>query len=227
MDYQNKRINGYFIIKKIIIKNILFNFFNTSNININRINIIENNINTLVNLSTFSSLPLNEKQIKIFIFYLEKHIALKINFKKKIKIQLNIIIIDIKEPFIKSNPHQTELFFNNFFNKKNWGYFFLNYIVKKLETSNQHIKVLENINTNLSFFFKEKKKNILGLKIKIKGRLNGSDRSKTIQLKYGKLPSKTKKILIKSYFIPAHTQSGTIGVTIQPFFKKHLYFSKK
>ena len=208
MQKQTKRTTGYFLYKSYIIKKTIKIFFKRFGYYVNNVTFGETDFVTLIKVECIQSFLTNKVNENRFIFFLEKHLITSFNFKKPVKVVLNKKI-------------GKEFSFFNVSNKAQVGEAFVHYLKDLLEKSSKQQRTLDFFDSQLTSSLIVKDKGFLGLVVKFKGRINGSDRSKKILLKYGKLPQKTKSVQKNQFFTVANTPSGSIGISTIFFFTKN------
>jgi len=141
------------------------------------------------------SLRLTNKELKSFkIILIKLRNFLKFNFFKDI---LNILIIIVK--------------------KKKTINLLTEYISFQISVLKQHNFFLRFLKIALTFFLKSNLSGILGLKILLKGRVNGFSRSSIKGFSLGKLPISSFSSNISYYNSTSFTSNGTIGVKFWVF----------
>lgn len=94
------------------------------------------------------------------------------------------------------------------------------YIAKELENTRRHVFFLTFIRRLLKIIMKQELAIIKGIRIDVKGRLNGADRSRKEIVRYGSIPLQTLSADIDFYLAEAFTIYGTFGVKVWISYKK-------
>jgi ribosomal protein S3 len=87
------------------------------------------------------------------------------------------------------------------------------YLARQIENDFRHNQFIDFIKKALPLFL-EHLPEVKGVRIQFKGRLNGSDRSKTQWFKYGQIPFHTIREKIDYGYTPAFTLYGTCGIKV-------------
>ena len=87
------------------------------------------------------------------------------------------------------------------------------YFARQIEEDFRHNQFIDFIKKALPLFI-ESFPEIKGIRVQFKGRLNGSDRSKTQWFKYGQIPFHTLKEKMDYSHIPAFTLYGVCGIKV-------------
>ena len=87
------------------------------------------------------------------------------------------------------------------------------YFASQIEKDFRHNQFIDFVKKVLPLFL-EKLPEVQGVRIQFKGRLNGSDRSKTQWFKYGQIPFHTLKERIDFGYTPAFTLYGVCGIKV-------------
>jgi len=87
------------------------------------------------------------------------------------------------------------------------------YLARQVENDFRHNQFIDFIKKALPLFL-EHLPEVKGVRIQFKGRLNGSDRSKTQWFKYGQIPFHTIREKIDYGYTPAFTLYGACGIKV-------------
>ena len=131
-------------------------------------------------------------------------------------------LLMIKKKLIRLKKYQRNDFFKNGINlvflsviNKNSAELLAKYIATTLKRLKKHNFFLRFLKSVLTVFIKRKMSTVKGVKIKIKGRINGSPRAKRKFIKVGKrMPVLTLNSPISYYESTAFTSNGTLGVKV-------------
>ena len=157
----------------------------------------------------------NKNKFKIFITFEQINKNLKqFILKNKIKI--------IKKILIRLRKYKQNKFFKEGINvlfstikNKNSSFLLAKYISNQLQKIKRHNFFLRFLKAGLALILNRKISNLKGIKIKIKGRLNGTPRArhKTILIRNG-VSAITLKSNIDYSETTAFTKNGTLGVKV-------------
>jgi ribosomal protein S3 len=222
-EYFNKQEYFKYVYLKYFIFKYIFIFYRKRIINNIIIKFLNNNL--IIYVITHDINLYNLKQQK----YLEK----SLNYLTKFNVKIHIININYNLLENKKNKKKINKIFYNY-NKlitkklKNFKTIFLVFIFalyfKNLKFLNQllmeilkkttkHFKFLKDLKYFLNFFFLLNNK-IKGIRIQIRGRLNGSLRSKKYILNIGSLSAQTFKLPLYFHKIQSKTSYGICGIKL-------------
>nr|QEM01603.1 30S ribosomal protein S3 [Nephromyces sp. ex Molgula occidentalis] len=167
-------------------------------------------------------IQLNFNKIIIYIFLPNNNSILSnefknINNKKKENLinEINKILIKLNLNFKKNYLFKIDIISSNkYFNYQNYLFYWIKYLTKKIFS----FKIIFNeILKELNYLFKNNNFLFYGVKIKVSGRINGSELAKQEIFKKGILPLHTiiNHIEYNNYFIK--TKFGNLGVKIWLF----------
>nr|YP_009495492.1 ribosomal protein S3 [Toxarium undulatum]AWQ64139.1 ribosomal protein S3 [Toxarium undulatum] len=98
--------------------------------------------------------------------------------------------------------------------KKNSAKFLADYIALQLWLNRKHNFFLKFLKTSLILLLKTKFKKINGIKIEIKGRINGRRRSNKRIIKLGRISLRSFQTNINYYHSISYTKNGTLGIKV-------------
>ena len=117
--------------------------------------------------------------------------------------------------------HHKDTGFNDFINsvlvvvtKKDSAEFFSNTLAIRLAESKRHNSLLNLWRKSLFSLVNSPFSKIKGLKLQVKGRINGRPRAKSIKMTVGRVPSLTISSNIDYAKRTAYTNNGTFGVSV-------------
>lgn len=164
----------------------------------------------LVKMHLFQICFVEPRFIKKIIFFLEKHASLFV--LKGVPVKL----------FIKSyqSRHVSPFFIiedviNLISYRQQLSFLLAHFIAFLLEKSTRHSRVLDGCFQQISSFFSSSQNvNLLGIRIVIQGRINGTDRSKKVVFSQGFI-RKTSLSVLKDYGEAfANTPYGALGIKV-------------
>lgn len=221
------------------VRKFIVDFFNFKKIYIHKIilNKYDTNLDIHIQIYKEKSQHLTKSDLKFLIFIIKKN--LKLNFHTKLT--LNIKNLQNKKKFRLKNKILRQIKFKlyRYKNIKNLdsilelmliiftfksSEILLKYITNKLKKSIKKkqfrdIFFLKNILREFFNYYNNNLKLIDGLKIQIKGRLNGSKRSKISILQFGNTPLQTLNVSVNYSFDNFVNKDGLFGAKVL-FFKK-------
>lgn len=231
--FKNKSIFGRKLVYSFIIEKIINFFFLKILYFVNKIFIVENSTSFSILIEFFSIQKKTlSKKFKKQLSLLQTHISSHLTDKKKIQ----LFIVNLETKFLNKNIKINTNIKNNFIKNKNNSKILISvgllnnfwccavlfskifsYFFKKTA---EHQKILDFTDQLFFFLFNQKDSNFTGIRIEVKGRINGSDRSKKRVCSQGSLPLQSFRKIILSYgFFNAVTPYGSFGVRV--------YFSYK
>jgi ribosomal protein S3 len=95
-----------------------------------------------------------------------------------------------------------------------------NYIAQELQKTRRHVFLLTFIKRLLNTILSNVTTDVSGIRINVKGRLNGADRSRKQSIQYGSIPLQTISSTIDYSFTEAFTIYGTFGIKVWISYKK-------
>jgi hypothetical protein len=226
--FQNKSIIG----SKIGQSNIIEQVITASLIKIlcfvNRISIVENAINYCIIVEYYPVGSQIDK--KVFIkqqVLLEYHLSSFLADKKKIQ----FFIIDLSSKILKSSKQALPIFKSNLIKNKNitsalvsigllsnfWpsALLFARVFSFFFKKSFEHQRFLDFTDNLFSFLYNLESSNFQGIRLEIRGRLNGSDRTKARVISQGSLPLQSlTRIQLNYGFANSVTSYGNCGIRI-------------
>ena len=96
---------------------------------------------------------------------------------------------------------------------------FIGYQFKHLPKNRKQLKLLSFITQTIKILC-EQRKEIIGFKLQIKGRLNRRNRTKAYNFKKGRLPIQTTTTRVEYGYSEGFTRSGLIGIKLWIFYDK-------
>ena len=138
------------------------------------------------------SLRLKNKEALIF-----RRIVMQLRFYIKLKYfkeLLNILMIVLR--------------------KKSTAQLLVDYLVFQMSVSQQHTNFLRFLKQSLLLLFKANLSSVKGLKLLIKGRINGVARASIKGLEIGEIPRNTLKKSVNLFKSVSYTSNGTLGVKL-------------
>lgn len=177
----------------------------------------------------------NKKQMILNRFNLKLLDVLKTYFKNKVKIILvfqknnkgKSLRLKNKEALIFRRIVMQLRFYNKFkyfkellniliiiFKKKSTAQLLVNYLVFQMSLSQQHTNFLRFLKQSLLLLFKANITSVKGLKLIIKGRINGVARASIKGLEIGDVPRNTLKKSVNLFTAVSYTNNGTLGVKL-------------
>lgn len=96
---------------------------------------------------------------------------------------------------------------------------FIAFQFKKLPKNKRQLKLIQLITKTIQIIGKERKE-ILGLKIQFKGRINKRKRARSIHFKDGIITLQSHSSRVEYGYTNAYTKSGSLGVKLWIFYKK-------
>jgi len=210
------------------IEQVIINFFIQISCFVNRISIIENstNFNIIIeyylldsNIST--TLFLKQKLL------LEYHLSSLLIDKKKIQ----FFLIDLSSKIFKNSKQIIPIFKSNLIKNKKatstlvfvgllcnyWpsALLFARVFSFFFKKTFEHQRFLDFIDNLFSFLYNLESSNFTGIRFEIRGRINGSDRSKVRTISQGSLPLQSiTKIKLNYGFSNSVTSYGNFGIRI-------------
>jgi Ribosomal protein S3, C-terminal domain len=193
-----KKYRKFFEIKKFIYRTIL-----TKNSFLQQI---------LESLTLFLS-----KKVNIIIIFQQVRKGLSLNLNEMTNSHKKII----KNRFLALRKHSKEPSFIDMLNiivlclnLKNSGAILAEFISKKLQETKRHGQFFYLLKSTLISLQKTKISKINGIKIKIKGRLNGRARSTSKLITVGQIPTQTLSHYVDFAEATSYTNNGTFGIKI-------------
>lgn len=206
----NKIFCNYLITNKLKKKYSYLSFFNTYNFLKNYHKSNKNNLDNLLNLNNFYSFSLALSKFKNLpkIIFIIKDLS-KLNY--------------LSDKFIQKNSKSRNFdmwvyyFYIMFFNTPS-AYLVSSVIKKFFENRSQRKKQRFFFNNLRKFLYTYRKEvffnKIQGIKIEIKGKMNGRDRSSLYRIRLGSVPLSTISSNISYAFLPAFTIYGSFGIKV-------------
>lgn len=97
---------------------------------------------------------------------------------------------------------------------------FIAFQFKKLPKNKRQLKLIQLITKTIQIIGKERKE-ILGLKIKFKGRINKKKRARSINFKKGIITLQTHSSRVEYGYTNAYTKSGSLGIKLWIFYEQN------
>jgi hypothetical protein len=232
--FKQKSIVGHRLGQSILIEQVIINFLARISCFTNRIFFTENSTTYYIVVEYYAiSKKLSPKQFLKQKFFLEAHLSSRFADKKK----LQFFTINLSNHLLTNKKQVMPVFNSNLIKHKNVSSILVDLGLISLflpnanlfsrvfahffKRTSEHQRFLDFTDQLFSFLYNLEISQFQGLRLEIKGRLNGSDRTKVRVISQGSLPLQTLGNIELSYgFCNSVTPYGDCGIRIFFCYKK-------
>lgn len=174
--------------------------------------IIKKNIFINKVISCLSFYLNNKYNVKVVLKNLNKGLSFRIRNRDFFLLRKSILKLRFYMQFDFFNESMNILTYS--VKRKNSAKLLSEFLALRFSILKKHNFFLTFIRRSLLNLINSQYSNIKGIKIKIKGRFNGSPRSKTRMFKINNLPSQTFKTVLDYYQSVSYNSNGTFGIKV-------------